>query len=95
MIDKKLVENVARLARLELSDAERTKIQRELSAILDYVALLNEVDVSAVAPFYAGRDLFNVTRADQVTDRDEQVTQKIKNQFPHQEGTFLKVKEIF
>jgi len=36
MIDRKLVENVARLGRLELSDIEKTKIQRELSAILDY-----------------------------------------------------------
>lgn len=94
MIDKKLVENVARLARLELSDAERTKIQRELSAILDYMALLNEVDVSAVEPFYTNGTLFNITRDDQAAPRDEKATQKIIEQFPQKDDGYLKVKTI-
>ncbi|OIO50019.1 Asp-tRNA(Asn)/Glu-tRNA(Gln) amidotransferase GatCAB subunit C [bacterium (Candidatus Gribaldobacteria) CG_4_8_14_3_um_filter_42_11] len=94
MIDKKLVENVARLGRLELSDIEKTKIQRELSAILDYVALLNEVDVSDVRPFYENTALFNVTRADQATPRDEKATQKIIEQFPQKDNGYLKVKAI-
>jgi len=94
MIDKKLVENVARLARLELSDAERTKVQRELSAILDYMALLNEVDVSAVQPFYENTALFNITRADQAASRDEKATQKIIEQFPREDNSYLKVKTI-
>ncbi|MEK9153378.1 MAG: Asp-tRNA(Asn)/Glu-tRNA(Gln) amidotransferase subunit GatC [Patescibacteria group bacterium] len=95
MIDKKLVEKVAHLARLELSDNEKIKMQRELSAILDYMALLNEVDVSNVAPFYANGDLFNITRVDQASSLDEQARQKIIEQFPRQDGAYLKVKEIF
>ena len=94
MIDKKLVENVARLARLELSDTEKTKIHRELSAILDYVALLNEVDVGNVKPFYENTALFNITRADQAVPRDEKATQKIIEQFPRKDNDYLKVKTI-
>ncbi|MCX6789043.1 MAG: Asp-tRNA(Asn)/Glu-tRNA(Gln) amidotransferase subunit GatC [Candidatus Gribaldobacteria bacterium] len=94
MIDKKLVENVARLARLELSDNEKTKIQRDLSAILDYVTLLNEVEVSDVKPFYENTALFNVTRIDDIAIDSELTAQKIIEQFPREDNSYLKVKAI-
>lgn len=94
MIDKNLVEKVAHLARLELSDNEKTKMQRELSAILDYMALLNEVEVSQVEPFSAANKLFNITRTDEAAVGGEQVAQKIIEQFPRKNNNYLKVKAI-
>ena len=44
------VRRVAVLARLRLSPEEEKVFQGQLSAILDYVALLAELDVSAVEP---------------------------------------------
>jgi aspartyl/glutamyl-tRNA(Asn/Gln) amidotransferase subunit C (EC 6.3.5.-) len=44
------VRHVARLARLALSDEEIAVMQAQLSAILDYIAMLQEVDVSNVPP---------------------------------------------
>ena len=44
------VEHIANLARLNLSDAEKTKYQQQLSAILDYIAMLQELDTSAIPP---------------------------------------------
>jgi aspartyl-tRNA(Asn)/glutamyl-tRNA(Gln) amidotransferase subunit C len=44
------VRRVAQLARLRLSPEEEQVFQGQLSAILDYVALLEELDVSAVEP---------------------------------------------
>jgi aspartyl-tRNA(Asn)/glutamyl-tRNA(Gln) amidotransferase subunit C len=41
---------VAELAHLELSDAEVTKYLQQVDSILDYVAKLNAVDTSNVAP---------------------------------------------
>ena len=41
---------VAELANLELTDAERARLVSDLSAILDYVDRLNELDTSNVEP---------------------------------------------
>jgi aspartyl-tRNA(Asn)/glutamyl-tRNA(Gln) amidotransferase subunit C len=65
MIDGAAVEHVARLARLALTDAERERIGAELSAILEYVAKLEELDVSAVEPTSHAVGLVNVMREDE------------------------------
>ena len=44
------VERVAELAHLELGPEETSAMQHDLNAILDYVALLNELDTRGVAP---------------------------------------------
>ena len=44
------VRRVARLARLSLSPEEEQALQGQLSAILDHVAELGELDVSGVEP---------------------------------------------
>jgi aspartyl-tRNA(Asn)/glutamyl-tRNA(Gln) amidotransferase subunit C len=44
------VRRVAQLARLKLSPEEEKVLQGQLSAILDYVAQLSELDVSEVEP---------------------------------------------
>ena len=60
------VRHVAKLARLRLSDAELEAMQQQLSAILDYMELLNEVDVSGVPPTALVTDVVNVVRPDEV-----------------------------
>jgi aspartyl-tRNA(Asn)/glutamyl-tRNA(Gln) amidotransferase subunit C len=47
------VEHIARLARLELSDEEKARYREQLSAILDHVAKLQELDTSDVPPMSA------------------------------------------
>lgn len=42
------VRRVAELANLELTSDEETRMQRDLNAVLEYVAQLNELDTSAV-----------------------------------------------
>jgi len=44
------VQRVAELAHLELTPEETPRILNDLNAILDYVAELNELDTSGVAP---------------------------------------------
>jgi aspartyl-tRNA(Asn)/glutamyl-tRNA(Gln) amidotransferase subunit C len=57
---------VAHLARLELSEAEKTKISAQLRDILGYVAKLSEVDVTGVEPTAHAVPLSNVLRPDEV-----------------------------
>ena len=49
-ISKEEVLNVARLARLELTDDEVTKFQGQLSAILEAISKVSELDLSDVPP---------------------------------------------
>jgi aspartyl-tRNA(Asn)/glutamyl-tRNA(Gln) amidotransferase subunit C len=44
------VEHIAQLARLELTDDEKERYQKQLSAILDYAARLRAIDTSQIPP---------------------------------------------
>ncbi len=44
------VEHIANLARLNLTDDEKSRFQQQLSSILDFVAMLQELDTSAIQP---------------------------------------------
>jgi len=61
------VEHIAGLAKLELSAQEKAQFRVQLSAILDYAAVLQQVDTSAVPPSATVLPLQNVMREDEVT----------------------------
>ncbi|MDX6642429.1 MAG: aspartyl-tRNA(Asn)/glutamyl-tRNA(Gln) amidotransferase subunit [Solirubrobacteraceae bacterium] len=50
MIDRSEVLHVARLARLALSEEEVERMSRELSAVLDHIAKISELDLEGVPP---------------------------------------------
>jgi aspartyl-tRNA(Asn)/glutamyl-tRNA(Gln) amidotransferase subunit C len=50
VIDREEVLHVARLARLQLREDEIEPMARELSAVLDHVAKISELDLSEVPP---------------------------------------------
>ena len=56
---------IAHLARLDLTDSELETMTRQLSAIVDYVALLGQVDTTAVEPLAHALPVQNVFRDDQ------------------------------
>ena len=59
------MEAVARLARLELSDEELEPLARELSAVLDHIATIAELDLSGVAPTSHVVDVTGALRPDE------------------------------
>ena len=59
------VRKVAKLARLKLTPPEEELLAGQLGNILDYVALLNEVDTSDVEPMAHAAGLSNVFRPDE------------------------------
>ena len=68
------VRKVARLARLSLEDEEARGLQSDLDAILEYVALLNELDTEQVEPTANALIDRSQLRADEVVpslDREE------------------------
>lgn len=61
------VRHIAKLARLELSDAEVEKFTTELTAILTYVEQLQEVDTKGIEPTAQVTGTKNVFREDVIT----------------------------
>src|SRR3954471_16767944 len=59
------VRKVARLARLELGEADLVRMQQQLSAILDYVAQLQQLDTDGVEPLAHPLPVQNVFRPDE------------------------------
>jgi aspartyl-tRNA(Asn)/glutamyl-tRNA(Gln) amidotransferase subunit C len=64
-ISRDEVLHVARLARLELSDDEVERFREQLSAILDAVSKVQELDLSDVPPTSHPLDVVNVWREDE------------------------------
>jgi aspartyl-tRNA(Asn)/glutamyl-tRNA(Gln) amidotransferase subunit C len=59
------LQQVAHLARLNLTEEEEQKFGAQLGQILGYIAKLNELDVSQVEPTAHAVPLVNVTRPDE------------------------------
>jgi len=60
------VRDVARLARIELTDEEASTFQAQLGSVLEYVEQLKRLDVSQVEPTAHANPVFNVFREDVV-----------------------------
>jgi aspartyl-tRNA(Asn)/glutamyl-tRNA(Gln) amidotransferase subunit C len=84
---------LARLARLRLTDDEVNAYQKELSAILDYVAQLDSVDTTGLEPTYQVTGLTNVTRPDVVKNYGTTQEELLKN-VPQREGALIKVRRM-
>jgi aspartyl-tRNA(Asn)/glutamyl-tRNA(Gln) amidotransferase subunit C len=64
-ISREQVLHVARLARLDLGEEEVTRLQAELSAILEAVSKVSELELDDVPPTSHPLDLANVYRPDE------------------------------
>jgi aspartyl-tRNA(Asn)/glutamyl-tRNA(Gln) amidotransferase subunit C len=94
MLSREDVRRIASLARLELSPEEEQLFAGQLSAILDYVKQLEELDVSGVEPMThalaAGEA--PALRADEV--RESGITDRALAAAPARAGTAFQVPRI-
>jgi aspartyl-tRNA(Asn)/glutamyl-tRNA(Gln) amidotransferase subunit C len=84
---------LAALSKLKLSDDEIDRLQTELGEILDYVNLLDTVDVSGLEPTYQVSGLKNVYRKDEPRDYGYKTDELLKNAPSVRDGQF-KVKRV-
>ena len=92
MIDRETVQNVAKLARLGLSEDEIETFGSQLSAILGHIQILEEADVSGVSPTAHASRLTNIMRED-ITEPSYPPEVLLANA-PDQEDNCLKVNAI-
>ena len=91
------VKRVAELAHLELAPAETPGMVQDLNAILDYVAELNELDTSNVAPLAQVTELegaggMSTLREDRTVPSLPRAA--VMPQAPETDGAFFKVPKV-
>ena len=64
MLSEKEVEHIAKLAKLDLNNEEMKKFADQLSKVMDYIDVLNEVDTKGVEPTSQVTGLTNVMEGD-------------------------------
>lgn len=65
-IDREMVVHIAELAKLQLTDEEIDRYAEQLSDILNYAELLQQLDTDAISPTASVLPLRNVLRPDVV-----------------------------
>jgi aspartyl-tRNA(Asn)/glutamyl-tRNA(Gln) amidotransferase subunit C len=91
------VERVAELAHLELTAEETPRMLKDLNAILDYVAELNELNTTGVEPLAQVSELLEGAgatelRADEL--RPSLDRSLVFSQAPEADGAFFKVPKV-
>lgn len=92
IITSKDIQCLSDLARIRLSETEKTEFEKGLEKIIVYVSQLSEVPTDKVAPTWQVLPVTNVFRDDEVgkdTDRDE-----ILDNAPERDDRFFKVPKI-
>jgi len=93
MISEEEVKHIAKLARLELTEKEIEKMQKDLSKILDYFDVLKKAPVSVSkkhSDILENKRMF--LRADEVEKSG--VSDKIVEASPEKKDGYIKVKAI-
>ena len=92
-IDADMVKHVAFLVRLGILEEEAQAFSHQVTAIIDYFHLLNEVDTQDVKPACESSNTHSVMRPDEV--QPSMPRQDFMKNVPHQDGAFVQVPMVF
>jgi aspartyl-tRNA(Asn)/glutamyl-tRNA(Gln) amidotransferase subunit C len=87
-----IVEHVAKLARLRLSDEEKKLYAEQLDKIIGYFDELATVDTTGIEPMSHALPVINVMREDEVEPPPGH--EALLNTAPAREGAFFRVPKI-
>lgn len=93
MIEAKDVHELARLARIKVTDDEVAALQHEITDIIGYVSSIKSLTTDTVETKTPGAR-YNVFRDDVVTNEPGQYTDAMLAAAPHTHEGYIKVKQI-
>jgi aspartyl-tRNA(Asn)/glutamyl-tRNA(Gln) amidotransferase subunit C len=93
MITPKELDNLAKLARIKLTEDDKKSLAKEFDSILAYVDQLKKADVSMDAEGRVGA-VKNVTRPDDAAPVSSDDRERLLDESPDREGDFIAVKKI-
>lgn len=93
MISRSEVKKLAELSLLAVEEEEIDTLRNEIDAILEYVKAVDTI-ASQKGSEKETLDLYNVYREDVVTNDPHEYTERLVQEMPKTEGTYLTVKKI-
>jgi aspartyl-tRNA(Asn)/glutamyl-tRNA(Gln) amidotransferase subunit C len=93
-LTKSQVQHISDLARLDLSDAEIAKFQKQLSSILEYADLLNEIDTANVEPTAQTTGLKNIYHEDKQVEEQGLTQEEVLANAPQKQKGFIKTAAV-
>ncbi|HHY04697.1 MAG TPA: Asp-tRNA(Asn)/Glu-tRNA(Gln) amidotransferase subunit GatC [Thermoanaerobacterales bacterium] len=91
-IDSDMVEYLANLSRLNLSEKEKSEMQIELNSIVKQIGKLDELDVDNIPPIASMAPQKSVFREDKVLESLD--SEDVFKNAPERIGNFFKVPRI-
>ena len=91
-ISQEEVSRIAHLARLEIEGADLQRFAGQLTDILQYMEILNEVDTSQVEPLYSPVEHETPYREDEV--RQEFNREEVLRNAPRTDGEYFLVPKV-
>lgn len=90
------IKKISKLAKLVLTPTEEKKYSKELNLILDYMAIISEVDTKNVPITCQSTGLTGRERED-ITVRDtlQNIQEELLSSSPNKEDHFIKVPPVF
>lgn len=92
-INEKIIEYVAALAKLELTEEEKERAKEDLGNILGYMNTMNELDTEGIEPMSHAFPLRNVFREDVVLNGDDREN-LLSNAPAKKDGCFVVPKTV-
>ncbi len=93
LINKKLLQHLTELARLELMNREEERLLKDLQEILSHFEELQKLDTADIKPVSGGTNLKNIFREDEL--RVNKYAGAGAEAFPDNEDGFLKIPPVF
>lgn len=93
MLEKKDLQKLAELSRMDIKPAEEDKLLKDLGGILDHFEELKAVKTDGVSPMTGGVEFYNAYREDE--ERNGLSGEEAKKEFPETEKEYLKVPPVF
>ena len=91
-INKKLVDKVAGLAKLEFDEAAKEKMVSDMNKMISFIDKLEEIDTESIEPLVYMSEETNVLRADEVGEHISK--EKALKNAPQKDSDYFKVPKV-
>lgn len=92
MIDKKTIERIAKLARLEISEAEATEYSEQLGKALGHFEQIAKIDTTGIEPLVTPTEIEEFWRED--VSKQEYSAEEMTSNAPSKAGNLFKVPPV-
>lgn len=92
MIDKKTIEHIAKLARLEITDAEANEYSQQLGKALNHFEQISKINTQGIEPLFTPTDIEEFWRED--VAKQEFTPEEMTSNAPAKAGNLFKVPPV-